>query len=342
MTSIKTVRASNAAIDLDKLPRVAVFVGATSGIGKATLSLLLSKQTSIKVYIVGRNQSKNAELLDAFRQSNSKAEIVWIEAQVSLMAEVKRATDEIKRKEKSIDLLVQSAGIFPLADRTKTSEGLDLFLALGYYSKVVFLSELLPLLQASTNNPRAITILGAGEEDPAPIVDDYDLEKPENYSLAKHLAHSGTGITLAMQRLAAKYPDVTLIHTHPGLVSTDLINKALAGKTAWWTGIAATILSVLRFVLPLFWTVDQAAERELYVATTSRFGGKGAAPLVAGQTAGKNMDGNTSTGSVYVVGEKLEALQIEKVQPEWEKSGAADKLWRHTVDKVKPFDPDFA
>lgn len=340
MTSIKTVRASNASIDLDQLPRVAVFVGATSGIGQATLSLLLSKQTPIKVYIVGRNQSKNAELLDNFRQINSKAEIVWVEAQVSLMAEVKEATDEIKRKEKSIDLLILSAGIFPLSDRAKTSEGLDLFLALGYYSKVVFLAELLPLLQASTNNPRAITILGAGEEDPAPIVDDYDLEKPENYSLAKHLAHSGTGITLAMQRLATKYPNVTLIHTHPGLVATDLINKALAGKTAWWTGIAAMVLSLLRYV-PLFWTVQQAAERELYVATTSRFGGKGAASLVEGQTAGKNLDGNTTTGSVYVVGEKLEALQIEKVQPEWEKTGAADKIWRHTVDKVKPLDPDF-
>lgn len=121
---LSQIRASNALIGSPTsssgpsyAPRVAVFVGATSGIGKATLSLLVSKGTPLRAYVVGRSESAQRAFLDELRAANPKAEIVFLEAQVSLMAETRRVCDEIAQRESEVDLLFMSAGYLPFGGR---------------------------------------------------------------------------------------------------------------------------------------------------------------------------------------------------------------------------------
>jgi NAD(P)-dependent dehydrogenase (short-subunit alcohol dehydrogenase family) len=117
MVSLPEIRASNAQINEDNLPRLAVFIGSTAGIGKAALTALVSQKTSLKIYILGRNETSHREFLRHLQQSNSQAEIVWLEGQVTLLAEVKRLCIEIKSREESIDLLFLSAGFLPFTGR---------------------------------------------------------------------------------------------------------------------------------------------------------------------------------------------------------------------------------
>lgn len=117
MVSISRIRASNALITADTVPRVAVVAGGTAGIGKATLSLLVSKKTPIKIYVVGRDEAKMKPFLDQLRQSNDQADIIGLEGQVSSLADTKRLCDKIKSQENSIDLLFLSAGAIPIAGR---------------------------------------------------------------------------------------------------------------------------------------------------------------------------------------------------------------------------------
>jgi predicted amino acid dehydrogenase len=117
MVSLSEIRASNAQIDEDNLPRLTVFVGGTAGIGKAALTALVSQKTPLKIYILGRNEASHREFLQHLQQSNSQAEIVWLKGQVTLLAEVKRLCIEIKSREESIDLLFLSAGFLPFAGR---------------------------------------------------------------------------------------------------------------------------------------------------------------------------------------------------------------------------------
>jgi NAD(P)-dependent dehydrogenase (short-subunit alcohol dehydrogenase family) len=117
MVSLAEIRASNAQIIETNAPRTAVFVGGTAGIGKAALSALVFKKTPIKVYIIGRGQANHKSFVEDLQQSNPKAEIIWLEGQVTLLAEVKRLCKEIKSREDSIDLLFLSAGFLPFAGR---------------------------------------------------------------------------------------------------------------------------------------------------------------------------------------------------------------------------------
>jgi NAD(P)-dependent dehydrogenase (short-subunit alcohol dehydrogenase family) len=119
MVNLTQIRASNAQIDEASAPRVAIFVGGTSGIGKLTLGAIAKLGTNFKAYVVGRKESKAAfeTFAESLRLANTNADIVWIEGQVSLLFEVKRICDHIKTLESSIDLLFMTTGYAPLGGR---------------------------------------------------------------------------------------------------------------------------------------------------------------------------------------------------------------------------------
>jgi short-subunit dehydrogenase len=120
MVSISEVGASNARITEDTAPQTAVFTGATDGIGKATLTRLISTKVPVRVYVIGRNGEKHKAFLDRLRESNKQAHIIWLEGQLSLLAETKRLCGEIKARETYIDSLCMSAGFITSGERVGT------------------------------------------------------------------------------------------------------------------------------------------------------------------------------------------------------------------------------
>jgi NAD(P)-dependent dehydrogenase (short-subunit alcohol dehydrogenase family) len=119
MVSLSEMRASNTRITEDTVPHIAVFTGATDGIGKAALVRLLATKLPIKVYVIGRNGDKHKAFLDQLRGSNKQANVIWLEGQLTLLADTRRLCDEIKAREKCIDALYMSAG-FISSERTGT------------------------------------------------------------------------------------------------------------------------------------------------------------------------------------------------------------------------------
>lgn len=119
MVSLTEVRASNAALTPSTIPKTALFVGATSGIGKYTLTELVSLNLPTKCYVVGRKASEPAmrPVLEALRRKNTQVELVWVEAEVSLLSEVKRVCDFIKENEERLDLTCLTAGYAPFGGR---------------------------------------------------------------------------------------------------------------------------------------------------------------------------------------------------------------------------------
>ncbi len=128
MVAIKAVRASNLAFADSKhnTDLVAVFVGATSGIGMGTLKQFAKHAKKPKAYILGRSRTAASKLLADIKASNPEGEFEFIETEVSLIRNVDLACDQIKSKEKKIDMLFMSAGIMNLNPRDgKFSSGSD-------------------------------------------------------------------------------------------------------------------------------------------------------------------------------------------------------------------------
>lgn len=117
MVNIRDVRVSNAAFKASSPSVVAVFVGATSGIGLATLKHLAGASAHPTLYTLGRSKAAAASLLDDLAKINPQATVNFIETEISLIKNVDKACDEIASKEKKIDLLFLSPGGISLGGR---------------------------------------------------------------------------------------------------------------------------------------------------------------------------------------------------------------------------------
>jgi short-subunit dehydrogenase len=96
-------------------------VGGTSGIGETTAREFVRYTPSPKVYLVGRSQADADRIIAEFKQINSKSQVEFIKSDVSLLRNVDKVCDEIKAREKKINLLVLSCGILTTAGRTGMS-----------------------------------------------------------------------------------------------------------------------------------------------------------------------------------------------------------------------------
>lgn len=117
MVQIKDIRVSNAAFKASKVSLVAVFVGATSGIGLATLKLLAETTVTPTLYVLGRSKRAATPLLDDLAKINPQTTVNFIETEVSLIKNVDKVCEEIAAKEKKVDILFLSPGGISLGGR---------------------------------------------------------------------------------------------------------------------------------------------------------------------------------------------------------------------------------
>jgi NADP-dependent 3-hydroxy acid dehydrogenase YdfG len=111
MVLLKDVQASNSRIASSLVPGlVAVFVGATSGIGETTLKQFAKHAVKPRVYFVGRSQEAGDRIQAECKKINSEGEYIFIKKETSLIKNVDAVCEDIKSREKSINLLFLTIG----------------------------------------------------------------------------------------------------------------------------------------------------------------------------------------------------------------------------------------
>lgn len=121
MVTIDEIKKANAIENPSQENLVAVFVGATSGIGEGTLRAFAQHIQNPTVYIIGRSKPKASSLLSELRETNARGTFIFIEGDVSKLRECDRVCAEIKRQTPSINLLFQSQGYVSYSGREGTS-----------------------------------------------------------------------------------------------------------------------------------------------------------------------------------------------------------------------------
>ncbi|TVY39145.1 Oxidoreductase [Lachnellula subtilissima] len=269
MPSPRGVLTANTSLASHLKSPTGVFVGATSGIGLSTISALLSHTHSPKLYIVERSQANFAATLAALQEVNSSSQLVFIEAQVSLLKEVERVCDLIRRQESALDLLWVSQGGLSLGYEG-TVEGIIGNYAIMQYSRTLFMYSLLPLLGESADG-RIVSVSAAGEEG-AVNMSDIGLSEAANYGFVAALRQGVTMMSLVMRELSLENPNVSLIHTDPGVVNTAVHVKLAETMTGYLTPLSWLVRWGL---VPLVWllgrTAEEAGQVGLYELTSERY-----------------------------------------------------------------------
>jgi hypothetical protein len=221
----------------------------------------------------------------------------------------------------------------PQADSAlESTEGIDIGLALRYYSRLRFVYNLLPFLDASAS-PRVIAILAGGKERE---IDINDLELKNDFDGIKAYGVGATQTTLTFEELAKSHPKITFIHKNPGFVATGAANKILKTVPGILAIPATLAIWLLVPVLNLLATSKEVAgERGLFLASSARYPpAQPDAPGVAlppGVEVAKStiVTGGKGNG-VYTLDENDNATPDSSVMPGYREGGIGKTVWEET------------
>ncbi len=111
MVSLDDVQSSNARIASTLPPGlVAVFAGATNGIGETSLKQFAKHARQPRVYFIGRSQEAGDRIAAECKALNAEGKYIFIKADTSLIRSVDDICRDIKSKEKTVNLLFLTMG----------------------------------------------------------------------------------------------------------------------------------------------------------------------------------------------------------------------------------------
>lgn len=348
MVRIETVRESNAkGKQIEGL--VTVFVGGTGGIGESTAKELFLRSSRPKAYIVGRSvfdepfhegetlniddddeirrsEKKGQKIVEELLEINPEGEVIFLQKDISLLRNVDEICEEIMKAEEKINCLFLTAGYMTLKGRTETIEGIDRKMAVNYYSRIRWILNMMPALQAASDRnelSRVITVLAAGSEGEI-HVDDLDLR--HNFTLHACLAHCVIMTDFAVEELAERYPGTSFSHSYPGTVKTGIANEL--------TGPIRLAVKVMYAVMtPWILNVQESGERHFFQMTSQCYPSKkGPVGIPAPEEIGTMKGANGEVGSGgYLLDWDGKAAGDESVLGKYREMGMRQRVWDHTM-----------
>ncbi|NWF69601.1 MAG: SDR family oxidoreductase [Chloroflexi bacterium] len=242
--------------------KTVLITGATNGIGKETARALAA--LGAHVVIVGRSAERTAATVEELKRSTGSAQIDWLLADLSLVAEVRRLADEFGSRFAQLDVLVNNAGAI-FEKRLETSEGLEMTFALNHMSYFALTTLLLPVLKAgaaaSGTPARVISVSSSAHMGGRLNFDDLQLKK--RYNAFGAYANSKLANVLFAYELARRVSPSAIVSNalHPGGVATGF-GKNNRGLLKLFVGLFA----------PIMLKPEEGAETSIYLASAAEGG----------------------------------------------------------------------
>ncbi|KAK2699804.1 hypothetical protein QWA68_001071 [Fusarium oxysporum] len=324
MVSLSQVQQTNASA-ASKLPAglVAIFAGATAGIGETALKAFAKYTTRPKIYYIGRSQEAGDGLQSELKELNPEGEYIFIKKDMSLLKNVDEVCRDIKSKETVLNVLFLSQGTLRIG--VDTEEGLPLVTGLTIYSRNRLAVNLLPLLKKAPSLRRVISVM-AGTHEGKLFSDDIAARNIPFTSIHNSRGHMCSALTLSLEALARQAPEVSFIHNFPGSVDTNLIRSGdgfMMQVMKYWFKVSMT---VRRQWLPK----EECGERHAWLCLTGRYPGKeGSENGIKEEEVAVGTDGNKGSG-VYSVdwdGESASG-EVVKLLDGFKREGLVEKVWK--------------
>lgn len=205
----------------DQAGRTVVVTGANGGLGLATARALAAAGAT--VVIAARNQERAAEAMSRIRDGLPQASLELVELDLSSLASVQKAADEILAAHQTVDVLVNNAGVMGIPER-RTADGFEMQFGVDHLGHFALTARLMPALLGAPA-ARIVTVTSSAHHmgravDPKNPNLDGRYGPWRAYGQAK-LANFHFGLGLDRLLREAGGSAASLI-AHPGLSNTEL------------------------------------------------------------------------------------------------------------------------
>ncbi|KAJ0414915.1 hypothetical protein BJY00DRAFT_318316 [Aspergillus carlsbadensis] len=229
--------------------KVILVTGGTAGLG-ANAVIELAKHSPAHIYITGRNAKSANGVIKQVAEAGSKTPVSFITCDLASLASVKRAADEFRSKESRLDILMCNAGIMAV-DPGLTADGYEVQFGTNHLGHALLIQKLLPALQStatrseggnSDGDARIILLTSAGYKmhpRAGILFDTLRTTQKGLFGSWVRYGQSKLANLLYARELARRYPDITCVSVHPGVVNTGLVEglslarQSFVWATAW-------------------------------------------------------------------------------------------------------------
>ncbi|KAF6807611.1 oxidoreductase C736.13-like protein 2 [Colletotrichum sojae] len=303
--------------------KVIFITGGTAGLGKSTIQTLLSHNPS-HIYFSGRSRSSAEALISSLTpqapssspNSSSPPPLTFVQMDLTSLPPIKAVITKTFTHSR-LDILINNAGIMA-SPPGLSADGFEIQFATNHLGHAMLFRALLPVLERTAAMPgsdvRVVNVTSVGYRGhPKEGISFATLDTVQSGPpvLGKWIRYGQSKLAniLFTTELARRYPSITSVAVHPGVVDTGLVtNQTLLNRVSVYLPnklMGATVLTPEKGCWNQVWAAAAAPRAEL---------ASGSFYMPVGQLADDKLDGSATN-------EKL-----------------ASELWRWTEDVLDRFD----
>jgi NAD(P)-dependent dehydrogenase (short-subunit alcohol dehydrogenase family) len=237
----------------DQTGRTAVITGANTGLGYETAAALAAKGAHVVLAV--RNLDKGKDAAHRIEQTTPGARVELQELDLTSLASVRDAADQLKADHESIDLLINNAGVM-FTPKTATKDGFELQFGTNHLGHFAFTGLLLDRVLAAPGS-RVVTVSSTGHRLIDAIRFD-DLQWERSYNRFRAYGQSKLANLLFTYELQRRLQGTNTIAAaaHPGGSNTELMRN-----------LPQLVQPLTALARPLFQGADMGALPTLRAAT---------------------------------------------------------------------------
>ncbi|KAJ4380956.1 hypothetical protein N0V86_003303 [Didymella sp. IMI 355093] len=250
--------------------KVILVTGGNAGLGKQTITYLAARNPA-RIYLAARTASKATSAISDIKTAVPNAcEVIHLPLDLTSFSSIAEAATTFQRTESRLDILINNAGIMACPYST-TKEGYEIQFGTNHMGHALLTKLLLPTLLKTSEtqgDARVVTLSSAGHAIGVPgglILDQTALEQQGTW---KRYGQSKLCNLLFARELSERYPQISSVSLHPGVIFTDLFQSLRANvflKAGLW------IYGLFFFIIPgHFKSPEGGALNQTWAATARK------------------------------------------------------------------------
>lgn len=237
-----------------------LITGANTGVGFEAAKIFLSK--GAEVVMLNRNELKSKKAMADLKAAlGTKVKVSLIKMDLSALASVRKAAEEVNKIVPKIDALLCNAAIAQVPKQKLTVDGFESQLGVNHYSHFLLCGLLYVKLEVS--NGRIVVVGSEGYKMGIKTIQFDDMNWDKNYNPMKTYCHSKLAQIMfgyeLQDRIEAANKNVKVYVCHPGSSATSLIKNS--------GGLRDRFLFGLMSKTPLVQSAEKGAYPEVMCAT---------------------------------------------------------------------------